>query len=438
MHAFGCRALLADEMGLGKSFQALYLVNKLPKSRPVLIVCPASLKWNWRVEARKHFGMPAEVLSGRTPPRHRRDHCPILIINYEILRAWEDYLVSIQPGIIIFDEAHYVSNRESQRFKALQFIMEESKCDKRIALSGTPLTNRPAELWAILRLLRPDLFKSYVEFGFKHCRPRLIHGRWVFSGAKNLPELHADLKKHVMVRRLKSDVASELPRKVRRVVVVDLPNRHEYIRARDNFISWLREQSPERARKAAKAQAMLKIGYLLRLVAKLKRFLVKEWIDNFLASSEGKLIVFSSHTKMVDWLMTHYSHQAVRIDGQVTGVKRHHAVEEFQHSLRKRLAICNPKAAGVGLNMIAASNVLYTDFPWAPGTLKQGEDRIHRIGQKEKCFVWLLAARDTAEEKLFELLQEKQKVLDAVLDGADNAIDFDIFNELIRSTTQPA
>lgn len=440
IRAFGGRALLADEMGLGKTIQALFYCTKLPHRRPVIVVCPASLKWNWQREAATHMGMTSEILSGRRPYRSLIVQHPIIIINYEILKWWVPFLVRLNPQIVIWDEAHHVKNRETQAFKALRQLLEESGARYRIALSGTPLTNNPSEMWTTLHLLRPDLFQSFNQFAFDHCIPKFARGRWTFPGTKDLDGLHAKLKSYIMIRRLKKDVLPQLPKKFRKVIPIHLEQlaRSEYEFARREFLTWLKAISPAKAMRAARNEALVQVGYLLRLVAKLKRFDVKNWIDSFLAESDEKLVVFSGHTKLIDWLMARYSTIAVRLDGQVTGKKRMDAVDAFQTNKQMRLAICNPRAAGVGLNMTAGSHVLYCDFPWHPGILKQGEDRIHRIGQVSKCYIWFLAAMDTIEERLMLLLMEKQSILDQVLDGTNSGGDFDIFKRLLLGELKQA
>ncbi len=436
IYDFNGRALLADEMGLGKSIQALYYCHKMRHQRPIIIVCPASLKWNWEREASHHMGMSSEILQGRRPPKRSLTNAtrPVVIINYEILKYWVDYLVALNPLVLIFDESHYISNKDSQRYKALEELCDRANIPHRIALSGTPLTNRPSELWTTLRILRPDIFRSFNAYAFKHCLPRFVRGQWEYKGAVDLDALHAKLKRFVMIRRRKCDVLKELPPKTRKIIPVKLSRaaREEYEHARLDFLEWLRAISPAKALRAARAQAVVQVGYLLRLVAKLKRFYVKEWIENFLAESDEKLIVFSGHTKLIDWLCRHFPDISVRIDGKVRGEKRMASVDRFQNDRRCRIAFCNPKAAGVGLNMTKASHVLYTDFPWTPGTLKQGEDRSHRFGQTKKVFIWFLAAIDTIEERLMTLLINKQSVLDRVLDGIDGGKDFDVFAELLK------
>jgi SWI/SNF-related matrix-associated actin-dependent regulator 1 of chromatin subfamily A len=142
--------------------------------------------------------------------------------------------------------------------------------------------------------------------------------------------------------------------------------------------------------------------------------------------------VFSSHTRMLSWLGSKFNGSSVTIDGSVTGIKRHHAVDRFQKVKSVRLALCNPIAGGVGITLTSASNVAYTDLPWTPGALKQSADRIHRIGQKKPCFIWYLASKGTIEEKMFSMIQNKQEILDKVLDGSATGADFAVFNSLLK------
>lgn len=435
IRAFRGRALLADEMGLGKSLQALFYSYKCKSARPIVIICPASLKYNWQREASMHLDMASEVLSGTRPPRSTwKNHAPILIINYEILESWLEYLIALSPQIVIWDEAHYVQNRLTIRFHSLRRLLFEANVPHRIAISGTPLTNRPAELWSTLHLLLPEEFASFVPFAFEFCKPKLVNGKWDYTGAKNLRKLHLMLRQLCMIRRTKAQVATQLPPKMRSIIPLELSpsSMREYTYASEHFLKWLRERHPAKVHRAKKNPHLTRVGYLLRLCAFMKRKMVLEWVSNFYEESEEKLVIFSGHRKMIRFLEKHFSRHCVVIDGSVTGKKRQWAVDRFNTDPKIRFAICNPKAAGVGLNMTSASNVLYCDFPWAPGVLKQGEDRIHRIGQKKRCFIWYLAVRDTLEEKLCKLLQKKQAILDEVMDGKEVSTDFDVFQELLR------
>src|SRR5690554_2444236 len=155
--------------------------------------------------------------------------------------------------------------------------------------------------------------------------------------------------------------------------------------AERDLIKWLKMRRGEtRAKKAAKAEQLARLGYLMRLAARLKVPDVKEWIDNFLENSDEKLVVFSVNRPMIDLLVRRYRNICVHMDGTVKGKERFKAVERFQHDPKCRLFIGHPRAAGVGLTLTASFTVFFCDFPWTPGDLEQAEDRVHRIGRSEE------------------------------------------------------
>lgn len=433
------RILLGLDMGLGKSIIALKYCVDL-KIRPIVIICPASLKYNWEHEAATHFGLLCDILHGQKAKKRSLTnyHNPIIIINYEILQYWIEYLVSIKPQAIIWDEAHYCKSRFTLRFKALKELLRRVKPKHRIALSGTPITNRPAELWTTLHLLLPNLYDNFFEFGFRYCNPKMKFGRWEFTGKKNLTELHNKLTKSVMIRKLKKDALKDLPEKVRSTIYVKLSkeDRAEYDFCAHHFLKWIALRKPNKLHRVKKSVPLSRLGYLMRLAMKLKRFDVLEWIQNFHEESEAKLIVFSCHTKMIDWLHSKFKDISVVINGEVTGKKRHQAVMSFQKDKHIRYAFCNPKAAGVGLTLTAAADQLWADLPYSPGEVVQGEDRIHRIGATKKCSIYYMVAGGTVEEYLCSLIIDKQSTLDEVLDGRKGGREFDVFEELLKLTNE--
>ncbi len=432
----GGRVLLADSMGLGKTLQALYWCYKTKKARPIIVVCPASLKWNWEREAAHHLGMLSMVLEGRRPPKRGFGITPpaLIILNYDILGSWLDFLRALNPQVVILDECHNIKNQESQRS-----IASRQLCvgvPHVIALSGTPITNRPAELWPTLNILFPARYDSFFAFALRYCKPRRMPwGKWSYTGAKNLDELHANLKNECMIRRLKKDVLKELPEKTRTVVPVKLEagRMREYKEATTDFLGWLKRLSPERAKRAAKAEALVKVGYLMRLVARHKVPNIFEWIDNFEEESDGKLVIFSVNSPMIRALERRYHGRAVTVDGSVTGKARMQAVDEFHHEKDCRFLIGHYKSAGEGLNLTCASTVLRVDFPWTPGAMLQAEDRVHRMGQKNASMIYDMVAIDTIEEDICRLLEDKQAVLSQVLDGGTNeADDLSIATDLLN------
>ena len=434
LHHFSGRALLADEMGLGKTLQCLRWVLET-KASPTIIVCPASLKYNWQREALIHVGMNAEVLEGQKAPKNSfQIQYPLIIINYDILTYWVKHLIKLKPKCVILDECHYIKNRGTKRYSAVKRLCSKSK--HVIGVSGTPLTNRPAELWPVLNLIRNDKYPNFMEFAHEFCRPRRTPWGWKYDGATNLGQLHEELSALCMIRRRKADVLHQLPDKSRHVVPVELDDRTEYDEALKDFIGWLQKTSNAKAKRAKKAERLVQMGYLKRIAAQQKMPSVLNWIDNFLEESEEKILLFGIHKTVISQLFKKYKSDAVKIDGSTSSKNRQKAVESFQSKHGARIFIGNIQAAGVGLNLTAASTVAFCEIGWTPGEHTQGEDRLHRIGQKNATQCFYLIARNTIEEKLCRILQEKQEVLDSTLDGKAAVSKMDIYSQLERELIQ--
>lgn len=440
IEGFDIRALLADEMGLGKTLQFLATLRRNHKRcLPAVVVCPASLKWNWARESLMHIGCRAMIAEGRNPPETTplKMKPRLVVINYEILPYWQDWLEDLDPKLIGVDECQYIKNRDAKRTKAVKML-----CRNRphlIMMSGTPLTSRPAELWPTLNILMPEVFNSFMTFAWDYCKPRKTPWGWDYKGATHLDELHDLLKETCMIRRRKKDVLTQLPDKTRIVVPFELSRkaREEYEYAENNFMRWLaKSKGKATAKKARKAQQLVKIGYLKRLAAQLKHESTIEWVDTFFEDTDGKLVLFGVHQKIIRSLVDRYGSKAVFVDGSVTGHKRQIAVDQFQTKSKVRLFVGNIQAAGVGLTLTASHNVAFAEMAWTPGEHTQGEDRIHRIGQSNAAMCYYLVARNTIEEDLCRILQEKQAVLEATLDGVGSGDDLDIFDQLSESIIQ--
>lgn len=435
MHRFNGRVLLADDMGLGKTLQALtYMVES--DARLTIVVCPAGLKWNWEREAKKHVKRRATVLSGRTPPEDFAPDSRLLIINYDILKEWVPVLRKLRADLIILDECHKISDRGTQQSKLTRRLAKGAK--HLICISGTPLTNRPAELFTALNLLHPNEFPSFFAYAERYCKPELKPWGWVYKGATNLKELHRNLRRLCMIRRLKSDVLPELAAKTRQVVLLDIERRSEYDKAFKDIVTWLaRNVSLTAAKKAKKAEKLVRIGHLKRLVAELKLKGVIDWIESFLADTDRKLIVFATHKAVIGPLAKKFGRASVVIDGTVTGKARQAAVDTFNNNPQKRLLFANQRAAGVGWSCTSCSDVACIEFGWTPGEHTQAEDRCHGIGRGQEGVavnVYYLVARDTIEEDISAIITRKQAVLDAVLDGKGETKDqTNIFTEVLEA-----
>lgn len=435
---FRLRGILADAMGLGKSVQALICRDKyLRTSGPTVIVCPASIKYNWQRECEKHFGWRAVVLEGRTPPK---DHAflkqeKIFVLNYDILglrdpnenarkpKSWNDFLRKLYPALLVFDEGHYLVNLDAKRTKgALQLADDVPHC---LVLTGTPVTSKPVNLFALCKLVRPDLFPSFYKFAQRYCAPRLTPFGWDYSGASNLRELYTILKSKVMVRRTTEEVMGQLPKLSRVMVPVELKGQawKEYATAEADFIQWLRKTAGAgKANRARNAERLVKAGYLKRLAAQLKLPHAKEWIDEYLQGG-GKLLVFGiGRETVVDKLHHDYKAMSVKVTGAVKGRLRDAAFEAFNRNPDVRLLFGNMHAAGTGWSCTATNISLMLEMDWNPGTMAQAEKRNHGVGRglKDKpSFAYYMTAKGTIDERLMDIWASKQNVIDQIVDGKD-------------------
>jgi SNF2 family DNA or RNA helicase len=444
------RILIADEMGLGKTPQALAFLQARKDLRPAVIVCPASLKLNWIQEINKFLGDTPEnitsILSGKKPESVSAA-TPIQIINYDVLDAW---LPVLKPKVVIGDEAHYIKNGKSARSKAFKKLCRGAEMV--MLLTGTPVMNRPIELFYLVNMLAPHEFSDYISFGKRYCagheKQIVIRGGdkkmiWDFSGQSNLQELNTKLKRSVMIRRLKKDVLDDLPPLRYASVPVELSNPEAYLEAERNFIRWLRGEitegtySSEKLVAARKAQAMTKIEYLKQIAAMGKLDAAIEWVKDFLESGE-KLVLFVHHRSVGNAIVNAFPGCAV-LSGATKEKDRMPNVNRFQTNPECRLFVGSIQAAGVGLTLTAASNVAVLEYPWRPADMIQAVSRCHRIGQKSSVTAWCLVAKvegtETIDEKILKTLRDKVSMVDAIVDGTadtDKGILDDVLDDLMQ------
>ena len=411
------RCLIGDEMGLGKTPQSLAWLQLHPKVSPVIIVTPSVAKYNWKNEAKKWMRRPKiEVIDGNARGNVKLPTARLIAINYDVLHSWTYHLKKLNPQCVILDEIHYIKNNEAQRTRAVKNLCYNVK--HIIGLSGTPILNRPIELYNAAILIDPGLFPSRAIFAKRYAE-RFHNGfRWDDTGADNLQELHEILTKTIMIRRLKKDVLKDLPPKIRQVIPMKLENRPEYRRAETDFIRWLKEIDPVKAARARRAEALVKIAYLKQLAIDGKIDESIRWIDEYLHITQGKLVVFAVHQKTIKKRKEHYGDVAVVIDGKVSAKNKFKRAEQFQEDDDIKVLIGNIKAAGVALTLTAASATCFLELGWTPGEHDQAEDRVHRIGQKSDTVnAYYLLTENTIERRMADLIDNKRSILAQVLDG---------------------
>ena len=447
--AFGLsrsNTLFADEMGLGKTIEALGVINTDAEARRVLIVCPASLKLNWARECERWLVDRGEVgIAGKTFP----DTADIVIINYDILGKWKKELR--RPwDVLVADECHYVKNKDAKRSKALYALDARRK----LFLTGTPILNRPIELWAILNALAPDEFGHFWTFAKRYCKPIKNNFGWEFVGADNVEELHERLRSTIMVRRTKAEVLPDLPPKRRQVI--ELASEHiagliaveteawqEHRRRLSELRTVRRKGGGESDAELAAMRAGINaaFGELAKLrqgTALAKVPLVIEHVKNVLEDA-GKIVLFAHHREVIRQLAEPFGDAAVTLTGSDDIASRQAAVDRFQEDPTCTLFIGSITAAGFGLTLTAAAHVIFAELDWVPARLTQAEDRTHRIGQEDSVLVQHLVLQDSLDARMVGTLLEKQRVIDKVVDGdAQTDLFGDSFSELLMDAAEGA
>jgi SWI/SNF-related matrix-associated actin-dependent regulator 1 of chromatin subfamily A len=446
--------LLADDMRLGKTVQTLrWLKNSFKQKTPVVVVCPSIAKWVWKEQAEDNFGLRATVLEG-TKIKKNLLKKKLIIINYEILWNWLPYLKRRLPKTVIMDECHYIKNPSAKRTKATRRLAkgyvhvddgkdfrkllkgktkERSTKLKRIythrarhliAISGTPLVNRPAELFPALNILWPKAFNNFPDFGARYCAPELDRGAIVYRGAENLGELHTRLKKLGMIRRLKSDVIKDYKEPCVSVVPLDIKHPESYYKRHKSF---LRAVTKHLQTQQERMGSYIK---LKQLAGELKLPSVLEWLGNFLEETNDKIVVFAHHQKVIKAIKQHFKDCAVVIDGTISHNKRLQAQTEFAHNKKIRIFIGNIQACGMAVSLKTADTIAFAELPYTPGDLKQCEDRIFDVSKNKQLFIYHLIAKGTIERIVARLLQDKAKIIGSVLDGKSKDMNVKIYTQL--------
>jgi SWI/SNF-related matrix-associated actin-dependent regulator of chromatin subfamily A-like protein 1 len=411
------RAFLADEQGLGKTIEALATLE-VDDAYPAIVVCPASLKLNWMREIERWLpGRNAQALAGMGGNNSPVPPADITVVNYDILAARAQTLAAMMPRALVLDESHYCKNAAAKRTQAVARLASSVPSDGLVlALTGTPVMNRPPELIAQLRILgRLADFGSGAQFGRR------------FKGADAHVRLHWHLRSRCFVRRLKVDVLPQLPAKTRTVVPVELDNESEYRLAETDVIAWLRSRPLDLSELDAKVAAALRAERLVRLnalkmlAARGKLHAALAWIHDFCSSGE-RLVVFARHREIQRAVVERFPH-ALHILGEDTHAARDASLEAFQaaDSSDNQLIVCSIEVAGQGLTLTQASNVAFLELDWTPAKHDQAEDRCHRIGQQDAVNAWYLLAAGTIDETMATLLERKRAIIGAVTDGREES-----------------
>ncbi len=442
---FACQrpaSLIADEMGLGKTIQAIGVVNA-SGAKTVLVICPASLRLNWKRELGKWLVTPRAISvieTGKTP--WPGELAEVVIINYDLLKKFRRELRQWTWDVLIADECHAIKNSKSQRTKEVVGHQPRGKDDEswtaipaknRLLLTGTPIVNRPSELWPIISFLNPGQWKNWFAFAKRYCGAVHNGYGWDFSGASHLDELQNFLRESIMVRRLKAEVLKELPPKRRQIITVPAngaadcikaekaaEDRHEVaLNAARIAVELAKAGASDEEYQAAVQRlrdlsnaAFTELARLRHDTAVAKVPYVVEHLEN----CSGKVVVMAHHHDVVDAIEAALGPACVTLTGRENMAARQASVDRFQNDPDCRFFIGSIRAAGVGLTLTAASHVVFAELDWTPGAMSQAEDRCHRIGQINSVLVQHIVLDGSIDARMVHTIVAKQEVITEALD----------------------
>jgi len=405
-------AILADDMGVGKTREvSVYILEKKPKK--VLIVTPLSVREVWKDEL---------IFLGES----KEDFCIVdkeienkkyVIINYDKLKKFKEILEKIKWDIIIFDESHYIKERKSQRFKAAKAIAK--KCENVICVTGTPIMNKPAELFPLLHLIKHPLGDSFTAFANRYCDRKLVTfgpgSYWDVNGASNLNEL-ADKIKGVMIRRLKKDVLGNIPDKEYHVYRIDFNQEQQ-----KNY-----EQIENEYRNYIKSEIFINRANHLAKINKLRQFcsnekipFTEQYIKDSLNNNE-KILIFGFYIDPLNQMHSKYEN-SLMITGETKKQDRIRIIKEFQENPYYKIFFGQIIASGFGITLTAANKVVFNDVYWNPAIHEQAEDRANRRGAILNTQIYYPLFKGSIEEDVYKLIKEKEKLINKIM---NKTIDF--------------
>lgn len=425
------KAILADSMGLGKTRQAIVAAKETTGG--AIVICPASLKINWQREINLIYPTDrVTIVQGSKEPKDKAVEW--IVINYDILKKqpWL-YEELHRLGTLVLDEAHYIKG-QSMRAKAtidLAMIAKQVYC-----LTGTPVMNRPIELYNLLVAIGHHLGKVRSAFAKRYCgafKRSFFHKglkRMLYftdeSGATNLEELRKMIDP-IFLRRKKEDVL-DLPERLISIEEVKMSPeaKKEYKEAWNVYLEFLKEAalSEQQMDNILMARHLVEIQKLKQICSQAKAGDMARDIENAV-DQEEKVIVFSQYTDTINLLAAEMMGKGISYEtltGQDDMNTRQAAIDKFQKDPETKVFIANIKAGGVGISLTAASIVMFADMDWSPEIHNQAIDRAHRIGQKKMVNAYFYVCPETIEDDIIQILNDKKGVLDKIVEGTDDSI----------------
>jgi len=371
---------------LGKSLTALAYCLQHPEYKRILIGCPSNVKIVWEREIHKWTKEEAVTLYSRNPVMLNKFDAKFFIVNYDILYDWKEALKEVKFDVMIMDESHYLCNmkmynaeqKKQVPVKRTAAFMELAKgIPHKILLSGTAIKAAPVQFFTSLHTIAPTIFPNEWKYKQKFCGPKHTYYGWDFTGLSNADELISLISPY-MIRRRKEDVLTDLPIKQRIVV------------------SFAKDDTANREQELKEKIA---------------------WIADYLDSGE-KLVVFAWHREVCESIYSAFPKQAVLVYGGIDNKKKTALQDKFQSDNKIRLFVGQVISANVGIDLSAADTVAFVEMPFNPGDAEQAEERVFLPGDgKQRITVYYLVGKESPEEKIAEILENKNQIVTRVLDN---------------------
>jgi superfamily II DNA or RNA helicase len=427
------RCVLGDDMGLGKTVQTLAAVELMAREHGVervLVVAPASVKYQWETEIRKFTGRPVQVIEGGNSVRLTQYAQPTFyrLINYEIVQRDLEALNAWHPDLIVLDEAQRIKNWENKTSRAVKKLRSKYA----LVLTGTPLENKLEELYSIVQFVDDRRLGPAFQFLHDH---RMLDDKGKLLGYRNLDRLREKLEP-ILMRRTRGEVLSQLPARTDTTVFVELTDeqRGPYTEEQTTLArlvakKYLTDLDRRRIMCCITNLRMLcNSSYLYDKQTQVSPKLdeLSELLTELFAAGPHKAVIFSQWEVMLqqaaavlDALKIEY----VLLSGNVPGKDRRELIDRFRDDADCRIFL-STDAGGTGLNLQTADTVINLEMPWNPAVLEQRIARVHRMGQHRPVQVFNLVTRGTIEERVLKTLELKQSLFDGVFEGTSDEVDF--------------
>jgi SWI/SNF-related matrix-associated actin-dependent regulator 1 of chromatin subfamily A len=422
------RTLIADEMGLGKTLQAVAIacLYGFPKKK-VLVLCPNNLVGSWTDTFSQWTNISPSRMNIVTRAAEFPDN-PLTIATYPTISRSDGLFTNYDFPMVIADECHEFTRQTTSLYKQVSPII--NKAEAVILLSGTPSLNRPAELYTQLNFLRPDIFNSFKDYSTRYCNAGFSKtGQFEANGCSHPEELKILMETLVMIRRQKEDVLTGLPTKTREHIMLSYAPSDRMTELMEKMrVQKIGIQNGLASCKVAHRGLILE-GFSMTADEKLEP--VQQWFcsakfRNIFFEQNRKCLVFGHHMKMLNGIKEWFEFRGVKsilICGSTSMNQRKRLLEEFRTNNECRVAVLGIESIATGVTLIEASVVVFTELMCVPAQHLQAEDRVHRIGQTSPVNVFYLHAPGSIDDRVWEILEKKLKVLGTII--ASNTVSLD-------------